>query len=668
MSNKPTIDFKRVKAVILAGRRDFVSCSPKSSLQTALWPVGKITALEHLLQHLDKEGIQQAIICSDDESCRLEQLITHQNGMKLVFRDETLPLGTAGSIRKAAQGDDSKSLFLVMHANMISPPKLEPLLQEHYQSQSDLTVILHSDFDKVHFESEAAGIYLCEPSVLKFIPPEGYCDIKEILIPALLKAGKTVHSYRLSRALGSFRDWPGYLRAMKVFLDNAQQQDIDLPAGKRSELDKVWISNTAQIDTTTRIVGPVIIMDEVKISEGAVIVGPVVLGARVKIGRNSLVSESILWDDAQIGSDCEIQRCLFDYKVRVPNCTVLEGKSVPAIDQKITPNPDHTQTILKTKQVLPINTNLSKGALFGNENVFSQTNRMRHLIFALLGTGGILAAFLWSYWPVIRELWTIWMQSDEYSIGLMVPPLAIYIAWTRRDTFRRSHIRPCMWGLLALLVAQGFRYGGLCLYYSSAERFSLVLSIAALVLLLLGWDIFRKSSPILLFLFLMLPLPKSFEQRITLPLQSWSTVSAVFCLETLGYDVTQEGHIIHLGNTTVGVVEACNGLRMVTAFFVITGLVVLLVKRQWWEKLILILSALPVGLLCNTLRLTCTSIAFTKLEGKRWETLFHDFGGFAMMPLALAIVVLELWLIDKLTTAPTSNNNKEDVLITRTEG
>jgi len=668
MSKETTIDLKQVKAVILAGRRDFASCSPKSSLQTALWPVGKKTVLEHLLHHLSQEGIQQAIICSDDKNCRLEELITHKNGIKLDIIDEPLPLGTAGSIRKAAHNANSNSLFLVMHANMISPPKIEPLVREHYQGQSDLTVVLHSDTDKAHFESEAAGIYLCEQSVLKFIPPEGYCDIKEGLIPALLKAGKTVYSHRLSRSLGSFRDWPGYLRAMTVFLDNAQQEDIDLPAGKSSELDKAWISNTAQIDTTAQIVGPAIIMDEVKISEGAVIAGPVVLGARVKIGRNSLVADSVLWDDAKVGSDCEIQRCLFDYKVQVPNGTVLEGKSVPSIDRKITPNPDHPHTILKTKKVLPIHTNLTNENLCDDENISPRTKRTRQLIFALLGTGGILAAFTWSYWPVIRELWTIWMQSDEYSIGLMVPVLVIYIVWTRREIFRRSHIRPCMWGLLFLLVAQGFRYGGLCLYYNSAERFSLVLSIAALVLLLLGWNIFRKSSAILLFLFLMLPLPKSFEQRITLPLQSWSTTSAVFCLETLGYDVTQEGHIIHLGDTTVGVVEACNGLRMVTAFFVITGLVVLLVNREWWEKFILILSALPVGLLCNTLRLTCTSIAFTKLEGKRWETLFHDFGGFAMMPLALAIVVFELWLIDKLTTAPSTNNKQEDILITHTEG
>ena len=106
---------------------------------------------------------------------------------------------------------------------------------------------------------------------------------------------------------------------------------------------------------------------------------------------------------------------------------------------------------------------------------------------------------------------------------------------------------------------------------------------------------------------------------------------------------------------------------MITAFFVIIGLVTLLVKRQWWEKLILIFSALPIALLCNTIRLTITSIAFTMLEGEFWEKAFHDFGGYAMMPLALAIVVLELLILTKLTTMP-DENKEEEILITHSGG
>jgi exosortase len=133
-------------------------------------------------------------------------------------------------------------------------------------------------------------------------------------------------------------------------------------------------------------------------------------------------------------------------------------------------------------------------------------------------------------------------------------------------------------------------------------------------------------------------------------------------LETIGYEVTQEGNIIHIGQASVAVAEACNGLRMVTAFFVISGLVVLLVRRAWWEKLVILASSLPIALLCNTTRLAITALVFTVISGEQWEKIFHDFGGYAMMPLALAAVVGELWILAKLTTAPTK---QEVIIITR---
>jgi len=170
-----------------------------------------------------------------------------------------------------------------------------------------------------------------------------------------------------------------------------------------------------------------------------------------------------------------------------------------------------------------------------------------------------------------------------------------------------------------------------------------------------------------LFLCLMLPWPRQVQVAVAQPLQSWATSSAVFCLEVVGYEAEREGkgNIIHIGDTSVAVAEACNGLRMVTAFFVISGLVVLLVKRTYWEKMIVLASSLPIALLCNTVRLAITAVFFTVLEGDQWEKIFHDFGGYAMMPLALAAVVAELWLLARLTTLPAKEQTR---IITRQSG
>ena len=282
-----------------------------------------------------------------------------------------------------------------------------------------------------------------------------------------------------------------------------------------------------------------------------------------------------------------------------------------------------------------------------------------------LGAALTLIAFFWCYLPELTDLADLWQRSDEYSSGILVPFLAVYVLWIRRDRIARSVVKPSLlWGLLAFAGAQAFRFYGLFYNYRTAERLSIVLSVGAMVLLLFGWQVLRRVFTVLLFLFLMLPWPTQLQNYIAQPLQRWATTSAVFCLEMLGYGVVQHGNVIDIEGTVVEVAWACNGLRMITAFFVVSGLVVLvlLAKRKLRDKLIVFVSSLPVALLCNTVRLTITAIAFTMLQGEHWEQIFHDYGGYAMMPLALAVLMGEAWLLKKLFTAPVQS---EAIVITR---
>lgn len=659
---------KRIKAVILAGSRKFGRCPLAARLPTALWPVADRSVLERLLTHLVRHGIKQAVICCDNDSETIRQSVRHISEIELSFLDEALPLGTAGSLRQVAQ-DEPDALLLVLHVGLVFPPPIGEVIMKHHRYKSDLSVVLHPELDRDELESESAGIYLCESPILDFIPKEGYCDIKETLIPALLKAGKKVSVIRLARSVESFRDWTGYMRAIAVYLDSANKGDIDLPLKKSHDSGDVWISPTARIDETARIYGPVVIGAGTHVGKDAVICGGVMIGRNVTIDQKSLVADSVIWDNAQVGAECEIQKCLIDNGARLADGAIVEEQIIPYVSKGVWSNfinkafrgeknkrANHMQIFARKPQA-----EIRPGASgrFENEEAGSK-------VLINLAIAAVFSVFLWSYWTTIADLWRIWMQSDEYSSGLLVPIMAVYIAWSRRDMLVQCRIHPSIWGLFAFLAALALRLFGLFFMYGSAERISLVASVAALVLLLFGWSVFRKSFTILLFLGLMLPLPKSLEARITLPLQSHATSSAVFSLEMLGCEVVREGNIIHLGETTVAVAEACNGLRMVTSFFVISGLVILLVRRAWWEKLILLLSTLPIGLLCNTVRLTITSLAFTVLEGEHWETIFHDFGGYAMMPLALAIVVFELWVLARVIMVP-AEPAKNEVLVTRSE-
>jgi len=658
---------RNIKAIVLAGGLDFGYCSLASRLPVALWPIASVPVLERLLQSLAQQGITQVVVCSYEDTEQLAKSIGTINGMKLTFLDESMPMGTAGSIRQAANADDMSSL-LVIHASIIGSPDVDELLAKHKKSKSDLTIVLCSENHLNELHGGSAGIYLCEPSILEHIPAEGYCDIKETLVPAILKAGGIVSVMRLAKPVQNFRDWQGYIRAMAVYLDNAKKTDIDLPVSKSANGKNIWIGPDTKVNETAQIFGPVVIMAGATVARNAVILGPTILGANVSIGPGAMVSDSVLWDNACVGANCEVRKCLLDYKTSVFGAAVLENELLSA--KKIA-------NLRKTGGKIRKLGNKKSRQLksFMQPRVNSLDKRLPGWIksgehgrinFVWFGACTLIAAFIWSYWTTIKDLLEIWLKSDEYSCGLLVPFIVIYVVWLRRGQLTKCRICPSMWGLLLFLSAHGLRLAGLFYMYSSMERLSLVVSLAALVWFLFGGAVFRKLIPLFIFLGLMLPLPKSFEARITLPLQHLATSSAVFSLEMLGYEVATEGNVIHLGQTTVAVAEACNGLRMVTSFFVISGLVILLVRRAWWEKLILLLSTLPIALFCNTVRLTITAIAFTILKGEYWEKVFHDYGGYAMMPLALAIVVFELWILTKIIIVPI-DHKQEEILVTRSK-
>jgi len=648
-----------IKAIILAGSQDFGRCAIASRLPTALWPVMDKSALERLICNLVKQGIRNITICSNGDSSLLKKVIDIENirTLNVHFLDEPLPVGTAGSIRDAVNGR-ADELLLVFPGGIVRPPDIGLLIAAHYEQAADLTVVFNPGSGDDQTRGDAAGIYLCNPSVLEHIPAEGYYDIKESLIPELLRVGKRVRYAVLPHSAGNFRDWQGYLNAISDCLENATEADIDLKICERDGVRVIWKGPGVSIEAGASIYGRVVLLDNVHIETGAVLFGPTIIGRDVSIGKDSVVVNSVLWDGSRVGENCEVQRCIIDYHAVVPANSVVEGKSfafepkgkLKGLFGELSKMVDNGAGSLRRRL------QLRRPTMNGIPP--NRVQRQQGNILPWLAAGFVLLAFLWSYWPGIVDLWNIWQRSDEYSSGLLVPFLAGYLLWSRRRRIAGVEIRPSLWGLPLFLAAQAVRFFGLFFMYASAERLSIVLSIAAMVLLLFGRDVFRKVSPIVLFLFLMLPWPNRIQAAVALPLQQWATSSAVFCLEVIGYEVAREGNIIHIGQASVAVAEACNGLRMVTAFFVISGLVVLLVERAWWEKLIVFASSLPVALFCNTVRLAVTAIAFTVLEGEYWEKIFHDFGGYAMMPLAIAIVVGEFWFLAKLTTAP-----KEDKIV-----
>lgn len=268
----------------------------------------------------------------------------------------------------------------------------------------------------------------------------------------------------------------------------------------------------------------------------------------------------------------------------------------------------------------------------------------------LLGLAAV-GAFLFSYWHTLVELCEFWQRDEDYSAGAFVPLVAAYVIWSKRKQLRALTMRVCWWGFAALACAQAVRFCGMYLDYISLERYSIVLTVLSLVLIVFGPGVLWRLRWVSLFLFLMLPLPYRIHTAVTVPLQEFASVTASFWLELMGYWVVRHGNILELdGRTLIAVEEACNGLRMLTAFIFVSATLAFVIHRPTWQKATLVLSSVPIAICGNAVRLVATATYLHWAAVGLSETLFHDLAGLAMMPLAVLILLGELRLLRWLST------------------
>lgn len=272
----------------------------------------------------------------------------------------------------------------------------------------------------------------------------------------------------------------------------------------------------------------------------------------------------------------------------------------------------------------------------------------RGLILAL---GLLLGITIWSHRTTMISLSSIWWNDDDSSAGQLVPLVSAFLIWHDRKRLRECPLVPCWWGGISLLVFSqvAHLYGLLYGARPSISQYGLVLTVAGLVLMVAGWQVVRRVAWILLLLCLMVPLPGVVHNLISGPLQRVATTGSVFLLEALGASVTRRGNIVMLGeDTALAVAEACSGLRMLMAFVIVAAFIAYMVRRPRWQKGVLLLSSIPVAVVCNIVRIFVTAVLILYVSSEAGDKFFHDFAGLVMMPIAVMLLFGELSLMGRI--------------------
>jgi exosortase len=265
---------------------------------------------------------------------------------------------------------------------------------------------------------------------------------------------------------------------------------------------------------------------------------------------------------------------------------------------------------------------------------------------------GLLLLLFGVYLPTIGELGSRWATSSEYSHGVLVPGFALALVWLRREKVAAVTAGWNGWGIVLLLLGGLLRLLSAHIYFDWLDAFSLLPSLAGVAVFCGGWAALRWSWPAIAFLIFMIPLPYRLEVGLGFPLQRIATLSSTYILQTLGLPALAEGNVVLLTETRLGIIDACSGLSMLLSFFALSTAVVLLIHRPLWERAIILISAVPIGVAANVTRIACTGILHETAGHDLADLVFHDLAGWLMMPLGLALLWLEMRILNRLLIMP----------------
>ncbi|HQX50067.1 MAG TPA: exosortase/archaeosortase family protein [Planctomycetaceae bacterium] len=239
-----------------------------------------------------------------------------------------------------------------------------------------------------------------------------------------------------------------------------------------------------------------------------------------------------------------------------------------------------------------------------------------------------------------------WSTEPQYSHGFAIPIMAFGLGWMSRNKFLKGTARSNIWGLGMLFVGIVGHVAAVYVYAEAVDALSFLLLIAGSTLLIWGRRAFYGLWPAVLFIGFMLPLPFQIERALSGPLQQMGATESAWYIQTFGIPAIAQGNTILMGDTRLGVADACSGLRMLMVFLAISTAAVIISKRTAWEKLLMLLSAIPIALVCNIIRIVATAVAHQSLGRQTADLVFHDLSGWLMMPLAMLLLFLELKLLD----------------------
>ena len=309
-------------------------------LPKPMFPVLNRPLLEHTLQFLSSQGIQDIIV---NVHHLPEKIIEYFGdgkdfGVRLQFSREEEILGTAGGLKKA-QSFLEKETFLVLNSDVLADINFDSVLKFHKEKNSCLTLVVRQDdepekYRPIHLADDCrinrfvdasikhptiniqrvmfTGIQIMEPEIFSRIPANKFCGTTEDIFPTMIEKGLPVYGHLHEKYWIDMGTRETYIQAQTDALEGRLALKTSPSKNPEGPL----------------VVPPVHIGRDCEISNDAQVGPHAVLGDGCRLRSGAVVENSILWEGATIGSDATIQNSIIGKSVAIENGAQVVDTSI----------------------------------------------------------------------------------------------------------------------------------------------------------------------------------------------------------------------------------------------------------------------------------------------------------------------------------------------------
>jgi len=256
-----------------------------------------------------------------------------------------------------------------------------------------------------------------------------------------------------------------------------------------------------------------------------------------------------------------------------------------------------------------------------------------------------LAITIFAFSEPLLELVHRWIKQEEYSHGFLIPAIAAWLLWTRRDALIASLGRPSWVGPALIVLAAVMLILGKLSSLFMLSQLGFIVALFGIALGIGGLALFRVIFVPIIFLVFAIPLPYFIDSVLSYRLQLISSELGTAFIRLFQIPVYLEGNVIDLGVYQLQVVEACSGLRYLYPLLSLGFLAAYLFQAPIWQRAVIFLSTIPITILMNSLRIGIVGILVDNFGPQDAEGFLHMFEGWIIFLACAGVLVAEMSLL-----------------------